>query len=829
MLRQHRILPDAPSGYALLTNRGRSLWSVLEPVGSTNLFLNPSVETALTGYQALTGSETITRDNTRSRRGAWSIKIVTSSSSNRGMVANNGSSFLLTAGITYTLSFDFCGAGAVPYSAYVSGPSSSEPGRIRMIGRGVWQRLTLTFTPTVTGSHNINLLKETSTSTAPFWCDGWQLEALPYATTYVDGDQRGYDVDYYDLTTNTDKPSPYQWLGTPHASQSRRLATTRSGGRRRYLDEFGWSQPSMTGTLLTPMLISDARFANGGGMFQRAIRDVRTLALVGMIIGNPLAQAAQLADLLNPENGPATLVYQKHEDDDEVYVPAVYQSGLEGDITNEYRLDTPMQFSVYDTMVNAFDVSAALNYTQDVPNASAIVMRDSAGLWQSLGTGITGSTVGDPRVRVIKPNNLDGSVIIGGDFKFANGVAANSIVRYSNGTFTALGSGATTGEIWDIAVSPDGLIYAGGDASFAGVINLARWNGTSWTSLGTVAGGSVETIAIGPDGMVYVGGAFTSINAVANTNKIARYNPATSTWSALSSSTPNNIVRTIEVNSQGTVFAGGEFTAIGGTTTNYIASWTPSTGTWSALSNQLDNGVQDMMFGPSGNLYIVGAFTVPGSRIVMWNGSAFNTLGTGLSFTAYSAIARDVFVSQDESVYVSGEIDQAGGISLPDSMALWRNGWRPLDIDLAVGSFPTSAIYVTPTDQRVFVGFAGGGTAKSAVTTVTNTGTDVAYPTVTFTGPGQIHQLRNYTTNDVIYFSNLVLNSGETATLRIQPGGTTFESNFRGSLLGYIGPGSNPSNWKLQQGNNNVSSFMTSTTAATSITLTFRPPVGKLK
>jgi hypothetical protein len=828
MLRQHRILPDAPSGYALLTNRGRSLWSVLEPVGSTNLFLNPSVETALTGYQALTGSETITRDNSRSRRGAWSIKIVTSSSSNRGMVANNGSAFTLTAGITYTLSFDFCGAGAVPYSAYVSGPSSSEPGRIRMIGRGVWQRLTLTFTPSSTGSHNINLLKETSTSTAPFWCDGWQLEALPYATTYVDGDQRGYDVDYYDLTTNTDKPSPYQWLGTPHASQSRRLATTRSGGRRRYLDEFGWSQPSMTGTLQTPMRISDARFANGGGMFQRAVRDIRTLALVGMIIGNPLAQAAQLADLFNPEQGPATLVYQKHEDDEEVYVPAVYQSGLEGDITNEYRLDTPMQFNVYAPITRGYDVSTALNYSVDIPNANAILMRDSAGLWQALGTGFTGTAgggAGSPVVNAIV-RGLDYSYYFAGDFGTVNGTPMRGIARYDGTTFYDV-SGGSNGTVNALAIAPDGSLIAGGNGGFGAsfsISNLAKWNGATWSSLGSVTGGQVYAVVFGPDGTLYIGGDFTSVAGVANTSKLAKWNGTS--WSAVSSSTPNSTVRSIQIDQLNNVYIGGAFTTIGGVSYSRIAMYNATSGAWQALASGVNNTVYAVTFGPDGYLYVGGSFTDAGNGIATWNGSAFQPLGSGVSYSFGTAIVQDISIDRDGRVYIAGTFDRTGVTILPDNMAQWFGGsWRPMDVDTP-GSMVASIVPFD--DGRVYVGFFGGGTAKSAVTTANNPGTDNAYPTVTFTGPGQIHQLYNYTTGDTIYFSNLVLNSGETATLRISPQGTTFESNFRGSLLSYIGPGSNPSSWKLQQGANNVSSFMTSTTAATSITLTFRVPIGKL-
>jgi hypothetical protein len=829
MLRQHRILPDAPSGYALLNNRGRSLWSVLEAVGSTNLITNPSFETNQNGYSGIAGTETFLRTTARQRRGVWGMQVTPTAATTSGIRYG----LTLTAGQTYTWSVDALLPGGIGYVLEVVNNSNVQVAiGDTVMGRGVWRRYNLTFTPAATQNHYLRLRKNGSTSLLAFVTDGWQLEALPYATTYFDGDSRGYDVDYTDAN-GAPRPQPYQWLGTPHGSTSQRLATTRSGGRRRYLDEFGWSQPSMTGTLQVPMLVSDARFANGGGMFQRAIRDVRTLALVGMIIGNPLPQAAQLADLFNPENGPATLVYQKHEDDDEVYIPAVYQSGLEGDITNDYRLDTPLQFNVYDPITKGYDVSSALNYSVNVTNANSVLMRTASGVWQSLGTGMSGTLAARPLPEVTTiVQGPDSAYYIAGQWLTANGVTTNGIAKWDGSNFTALGTG-TTNIIYDLVFDPSGNLYAVGEGTFGGVAgtqSIARWNGSAWQAVGTVAGGVIYTVAAGPDGAIYVGGSFTSINGVANTNKVAKYNG--STWSALATTTPNNLVTALAVDLSNNVYVGGAFTAIGATSYGYIAK--NSVGTWSALGLGMSDAVNDLQLGPDGYLYAGGPFKYADNRtvngIARWNGSAWQELGSGVEDATAPTGAGNIgkiSIQSNGRIFVAGYFQKAGGSVVPEPFAQWTgSAWIPLDVDVPGSGL--SMVATVGTDGTLLIGFGQSGTAKSAITTITSTGTDNAYPTATFTGPGQIFQLYNYTTGDIINFNNLVLNSGEVATLRISPQGTTFESNFRGSLLSYIGPGSNPSSWKLQQGANNVSSFMTSTTSATSIYLTFRVPIGKL-
>ena len=127
-----------------------------------------------------------------------------------------------------------------------------------------------------------------------------------------------------------------------------------------------------------------------------------------------------------------------------------------------------------------------------------------------------------------------------GGFTTVGGVAANSIARYNGRTWSALGSGVSGGDfpsVYSIAIANNGEVYAGGSFTTAGGVpatNIARWNGSTWSALGSGVGGGdyagVSAIAIANNGDVYAGGSFTTAGEVPATN-IARWNG--SAWSAL--------------------------------------------------------------------------------------------------------------------------------------------------------------------------------------------------------------------------------------------------------------------------------------------------------
>ena len=153
----------------------------------------------------------------------------------------------------------------------------------------------------------------------------------------------------------------------------------------------------------------------------------------------------------------------------------------------------------------------------------------------------------------------------GGSSRTAGGSAANYIAKWNGSSWSALGSGMGGGVLHTyvsaLAVSGSDL-YAGGYFTTAGgtaAKNIAKWNGSSWTALGSgMNGGGVAALAVsGSD--LYAGGVFTTAGGVA-ANNIAKWNG--SSWTALGSGM-NGVVYALAV-SGSDLYAGGYFTTAGG-------------------------------------------------------------------------------------------------------------------------------------------------------------------------------------------------------------------------------------------------------------------------
>src|SRR5207245_1766726 len=98
-------------------------------------------------------------------------------------------------------------------------------------------------------------------------------------------------------------------------------------------------------------------------------------------------------------------------------------------------------------------------------------------------------------------------------------------------------------------------------AGSSAAINIAKWNGSSWTALGSGLNGSVAALAVsGSDVYAAEGGL------------VAKWNG--STWSTLGSM--DSLVLALAV-SGSDLYAGGWFTREGASAANYIAKWNGST------------------------------------------------------------------------------------------------------------------------------------------------------------------------------------------------------------------------------------------------------------
>jgi hypothetical protein len=172
----------------------------------------------------------------------------------------------------------------------------------------------------------------------------------------------------------------------------------------------------------------------------------------------------------------------------------------------------------------------------------------------------------------------------GGYFTTAGGVAANNIAKWNGSAWSPLGTGMSS-RVYALAVIGTDL-YAGGDFTTAGGVNIgygiAKWNGGAWSALGTGMDNAVLALAVsGTD--LYAGGYFTTAGGVA-ANNIAKWNG--SAWSPLGTGV-DGYVYALAVSGTD-LYAGGSFIFAGTTTLSpfiVTASNSPPTLTVAAASS----------------------------------------------------------------------------------------------------------------------------------------------------------------------------------------------------------------------------------------------------
>lgn len=299
--------------------------------------------------------------------------------------------------------------------------------------------------------------------------------------------------------------------------------------------------------------------------------------------------------------------------------------------------------------------------------------------WSALGSGMTN------RVRTIAVNGSD--VYAGGDFVTAGGVSANGVARWDGTSWHPLGDGVAScpgcqPEVDSIALSGSDL-YVGGDFDTAGGVSapgIARWNGTTWSPLGTGISDFVSSIAIS-GGDVYVAGDFSTAGGI-SANNIARWNG--SDWFALDGGVTGQapgftaLIAAMAI-SGNSVYVGGHFDVAGSANAKKLAQWDGST--WSRFGDEVSNGVNSAIVtvavGGNGNdVYAGGQFSIAGgltlNHIAKWNGSNWAPLGPGLNNYAFATAISG------SDLYVGGPFTMAGTLNA-SGIAKWDgNNWSAL-------------------------------------------------------------------------------------------------------------------------------------------------------
>ncbi len=347
--------------------------------------------------------------------------------------------------------------------------------------------------------------------------------------------------------------------------------------------------------------------------------------------------------------------------------------------------------------------------------------------WEALSSGTNDFTDG-------LAIDHSGNVYVSGDFRAAGGTGANHIARWDGQNWSVVGfDNSLNSAVLSIVVDKNNQVYAGGVFTTAGgkpANRIARWNGSDWSALGEgipgtycdgYFGSCVLALSMDSSSNLYAGGTFT-MTAGINTNHIARWDG--SSWSALGSGV-NGGVNALAVDDNGNIYAGGIFSMAGAAPANNIAKWNVSTNQWEALGAGLEGGfgmsagVSALVVDRNGNLYAGGTFTQTGeltvNHVAKWNGSVWSALGAGVccgsinkggfDLTEVSALAVD----HNGNLYVGGDFRQAGDINAMN-VAMWNgSNWQALGSGITDGRSGygprVNAIAVDPNDHLIVGGY----------------------------------------------------------------------------------------------------------------------------
>jgi hypothetical protein len=240
------------------------------------------------------------------------------------------------------------------------------------------------------------------------------------------------------------------------------------------------------------------------------------------------------------------------------------------------------------------------------------------------------------------------------------------------------------GDVYAVATSGND-VYIGGnlfglcgntacDVGNSPINYIAKWNGSSWSSVGFGLNGTVHAIAISGNN-VYVGGVFdascgnlgcSSGNVLVN--HIAKWDG--NSWSAVGNGFDSGVLA-LAVDG-GEVYAGGAFEQIcgnaacdsGGSIANHVAHWNGSA--WNALAYGVDNLVHAIAL-QGDDVFVGGGFQMlcnpincdssgtKANGIASWDGSAWYTLDFGLNGAVWE------LVTDSTNVYLGGGFQQLCG------------------------------------------------------------------------------------------------------------------------------------------------------------------------
>jgi hypothetical protein len=247
--------------------------------------------------------------------------------------------------------------------------------------------------------------------------------------------------------------------------------------------------------------------------------------------------------------------------------------------------------------------------------------------WRSLNGGMNDTV----RALAVFPGTNE--LIAAGDFTMAGGVPAVGIARWNGVTWAPLGTG-TNNIVTGAAILPSGDLFITGSFTAAGgvpSVRAARWDGTAWHNVAN--GAAAESIAVTPEGVVYAGGNF---NGGASPNILSWQGPDAGMWTGvgggLGGCYGGERVAEVRRLSNGDILVGGSFatTRPGCTAMRLVARWDGNA--WNEMyTTTLASAVSAMYVTPDDDIFVGTNWTNiwPGAGCAAfhWNGADWDNIG----------------------------------------------------------------------------------------------------------------------------------------------------------------------------------------------------------
>lgn len=232
------------------------------------------------------------------------------------------------------------------------------------------------------------------------------------------------------------------------------------------------------------------------------------------------------------------------------------------------------------------------------------------------------------------------------------------------------------GKNWSTIIGPNRAMALDGSGNLIAVsydysthtTNVSKWNGTNWNILGTGTSAlnlvstsqSINSIVADDFGNVYAAGTLKDVNGK---YYVTKWNG--STWSALGTGVnalnANGAINMLVLDNFGNLYAGGSFTNANGV--YYVAKWDGST--WRELGTgvnalnadgmEYNGAIHSIVIDHrSGLLYAGGELLSRGYSVWQWNGTNWNEVGIGRGALQTSNFLYTIAVDKSSNVYAAG-------------------------------------------------------------------------------------------------------------------------------------------------------------------------------